>query len=103
MELFKWLIDIEENYEKLIVEATKESEIQISTLKEELDSKMESIIKGRKNFVDSTLNTLMNELKENITLFKESCENEIKSLEKTYETNRSKLISKIMKKLGYDF
>ena len=103
MELFKWLIDIEEKYDMLIEDANNESEAQISQLKSILDSEMESIIADRKNFIDTILNTLMNDLKENITLFKESSQNEIEILKNNYLAKRKELIQTVLKKLGYDF
>ncbi len=103
MELFKWLIDIEEKYEALIEEAKTESEQQISLLKTEKDGEMEGIIKIKKDFVNSVLNNLMTDLKEQISKFKDICNNEIETLKGTYLANRDNLVQIILKKLGYDF
>ena len=88
MELFKWLIDIEE---------------KVENLKSQKDSEMESMIKKKKDFVDSVLNNLMNEVKEQITSFKDMCNKEIKLINENYINNRDKLVQIILKKLGYDF
>jgi F0F1-type ATP synthase membrane subunit b/b' len=98
MELFKWLIDIEEKYDSLINQAKSEGEEQVEDLKSQKDSEMESIIKKKKDFVDSVLNNLMNEVKEQITSYKE-----IKLINENYINNRDKLVQIILKKLGYDF
>ncbi|MFW9950120.1 MAG: hypothetical protein ACFFKA_08345 [Candidatus Thorarchaeota archaeon] len=103
MELFKWLIDIEEKYKALIEEAITESEQQISLLKSEKNVEMENLIKNKKDFVDSVLNNLMTDLKVQVSEFKETCNNEIETLKTNYLENRGNLVKVILKKLGYDF
>ena len=103
MELFKWLKEIEQVYEELIENAKKESLDQIQLLEEQQKRNLEILLKEKKEFVNSTLTDLSNEVKNSLDNLKIKNSEIIKKIELNYKKNKNKLIQSIIEKLGYDF
>lgn len=103
MDIFDWVQDIEETYKFLIEKAKEENLADIQKFKAQEEKLIDFKIKKKRNFVDSNLKLLLEEVNngmEKLTVFYNQS---IENIQVKYEENRLKIINSIIKKLGFEF
>jgi phosphoribosylanthranilate isomerase len=103
MDIFDWVQDIEETYKFLIEKAKEENLADIQKFKAQEEKLIDFKIKKKRNFVDSNLKLLLEEVNngmEKLTVFYNQS---IENIQVKYEENRLKIINSIIKQLGFEF